>query len=200
MKDTDPREQPSPFIVFAHWFHEHSTRTSSKYPGACVLSSVGTDGVPNARFISLKVLEYPYLIFGSPLRSRKAIEIKENHNVALTFWWEDSMRQVRIQGIASETDENTSDLLFGDRKKEARVVSLVSEQGAALPSWEILRERYRTMFEELSDEKIERPDHWGGFKVEPFRFEFMEFRETRLHYRQVFSKKEGGWEMNLIQP
>lgn len=200
MKDLEVQEQPVPFMVFAHWLHEHTSKSRSNYTGACVLSTVGMDGYPNARNVSIKLLEYPYLIFGTPINSLKSIEIKASKKVALTFWWEESMRQIRIQGIASELDEETADFVFEKRNKGSQVVSLISEQGADLPSWEILQERYRVMFNELKDERIERPEHWKGFKVEPIRYEFMEFRKTRLHYRRVFHKKKDGWEMKMIQP
>ena len=200
MKNLEPEEQPLPFMLFAHWLHDFTSKSKSKYTGACVLSTVGADGKPNARNISLKGLEFPNLIFGSPKHSRKAEEIKANNNVALTFWWEESMRQVRIQGIATAIDDETANFLFDDRNKEAQVVSLISEQGANLLSWEMLEEKYRIMLEEMKDKKIRRPEHWGGFKVEPFRYEFMEFRKTRLHFRKVFIRKNEGWEMKLIQP
>ncbi|MCW5520911.1 pyridoxal 5'-phosphate synthase [Aureitalea sp. L0-47] len=200
MKDLEPEEQPHPFLVFTHWFHEYSSKSNSKFTGACVLSTVGEDGLPNARNISIKGLEYPYLIFGSPTSSLKAKEIDANKNVALTFWWEESMRQVRIQGVVSKANDETSNFLFQDRRKEAQVVSLISEQGAELLSWEMLEGRYRIMLEDMKDKEIQRPEHWSGFQIEPFRYEFMEFRKTRLHFRKVFSKKNDGWEMKMIQP
>jgi pyridoxamine 5'-phosphate oxidase len=200
MNDLEPQEQPNPFIVFTNWLHDYATRSKSNYTGACVLSTVGMDGYPNARNVSLKLLEYPFLIFGTPMNSRKSMELKASGKVALTFWWEESMRQIRIQGIASELDLETADFLFDKRNKESQVVSLISAQGSDLPSWEIFEGRYRITFEEWKDQKIERPEHWGGFKVEPIRYEFMEFRETRLHHRSVFEKKKDRWEMKMIQP
>jgi pyridoxamine 5'-phosphate oxidase len=200
MIDNLPHEQPDPYLVFTHWFHEHSTNSKATHPGACVLSTIGLDGFPNARYLSLKLIEVPFLIFGGSLDSRKALEIDSDHNVALTFWWEETKRQVRVQGVASKTSDEHSDFLFNIRNKEAQIVSSISEQGADLQSWENLNDKFNTSLSKVNDKIIPRPENWSGFKVEPIRFEFMEFEENRLHRRTLFSKVNEDWIVKLLQP
>ncbi|AVI50516.1 pyridoxamine 5'-phosphate oxidase [Pukyongia salina] len=193
-------EQPDPFVVFTNWFHEHSTHTKSAHPGACVLSTNGLDGFPNARFLSLKLIEVPFLIFGGTRESLKAKEISNDPHAALTFWWEESKRQVRVQGIAATTSDEHSDFLFRRRDKAAQLVSTISQQGAHLNSWEDLKDQFDAALASRYNESIARPENWCGFKVEPTRFEFMEFMDTRLHRRTLFSKKNNEWVVKMVQP
>jgi pyridoxamine 5'-phosphate oxidase len=195
-----PLQDPDPFTIFLRWFREYGTSAKSNYPGACVLSTIGADGFPNARNVSLKLFEFPYLIFGTSMNSPKSGEIARDPKVALTFWWEEAMRQVRIQGMASEVDKETADFLFETRKKSAQLVSHISEQSMDLDSWESLQKSYENKLKNSKDRIVERPATWGGFKVEPVRYEFMEFRESRLHERVLYYRNGDGWETKMIQP
>ena len=189
-----------PFLKFVDWFRAHTLSSKDDYKSACVLTTIGLDGYPNSRSISLKLLEHPYLIFGTSMKSAKAAEIAKDPKVALTFWWEESRQQVRVQGIASQVNEETANFLFETRNKPAQVVSLVSDQSTNLASWEKLQREYERIFASLKDQNIDRPSEWGGFRIDPVRYEFMEFKETRLHKRQVFTKVEDNWETKMLQP
>ncbi|MFA1773422.1 pyridoxamine 5'-phosphate oxidase family protein [Rufibacter glacialis] len=92
----------NPFIIFQNWLQEELNLTQVRIPTACCLSTVGLDGFPNARFVSLKeVIDDSFVVTG-PINSRKGLEINQINKVALTFWWVESERQVRIQGRASK--------------------------------------------------------------------------------------------------
>ena len=50
-------------------------------------------------------------------------------------------------------------------------------------------------------QSIKRPDNWGGFAVTPFRFEFWQGRESRLHDRFLYSQQaDGGWKKERLAP
>ena len=76
----------TPLDLFAEWLNKETSLTKVRIPTACCLSTVGLDGFPNSRFVSLKELaENKFVVTGS-LISRKAFEINDNNKVALTFW------------------------------------------------------------------------------------------------------------------
>lgn len=187
-----------PIGIFEKWFDEECSRSAARIPSACCLSTIGTDGYPNARFVSFKGLSNGGLIITGPVDSRKGTEIRANHRVALTFWWPETERQVRIQGVASPLDEELADKLFSKRDRDSRLVSILSRQGQET---EDPTELFRC-FEEIRNrgEELSRPDHWGGFLVGPERIELMEFRPSRFHDRKLFERQADGWKMRVLQP
>src|SRR3954469_3580205 len=76
----------------------HALARSAADPAADAgcLGTVGTDGIPNARFIELKEVSADGFVFGTHLASRKANELAANPGASLTFWWVSVQRQVRI--------------------------------------------------------------------------------------------------------
>ena len=60
-------------------------------------------------------------------------------------------------------------------------------------------EEYDQRFE--GQENPPRPEHWGGFRIIPERFEFWEEQPYRLHKRFIFKKDESGnWQKTWIYP
>lgn len=189
---------PNPFDTFAKWLQQHNTTTKSTHPSACVLSTLGVDGFPNARNVSLKELKEPYFIVTGSMLSRKGQEIAVNPRVALTFWWEETARQVRIQGIASPISEEEAHFYFNKRSHASKTVSSLSTQGAPLEEDSLLKERFR---ESVKNKKtIRKPSYWGGWKINPHRIEFLEFKTSRFHDRILYTSSEEGWDSIQLQP
>lgn len=88
----------NPFSKFEEWYKEELFKTSVSIPSACCLSTTGLDGYPNARFVSLKSLIDESFVFTGSSDSRKGLELETIPKAALTFWWTETERQVRIQG------------------------------------------------------------------------------------------------------
>ncbi len=188
----------NPITKFTTWYKEETEKSSVSIPSACCLSSIGLDGYPNSRFVSLKeILENKFVVTG-PLNSKKGIELLTNPKASLTFWWAVTERQVRIQGDALQINDALADRYFEARNKESRIVSQISNQGAEIDDLEELR----TLFEKqkTNTAKIKRPAEWSGFFILPKRIEFMEFKTNRFHLRELFTKESNGWTKILLQP
>lgn len=189
-----------PIEQFNMWFKEELSLTKARIPSACCLSTVGIDGFPNARFVSLKdVVQNKFVVTG-PLKSRKGIEINSTNKVALTFWWTETGRQVRIQGNAIEIEGELADKYFTERNRDSQIVSIVSEQGQEMDSIENLTKKYKNVEAEFSNKLLIRPENWGGYLIEPIRIEFLEFNPTRFHDRRLCELKNGQWTTKQIQP
>lgn len=190
----------NPISKFKTWYAEELKKSRVRIPSACCLSTYGLDGYPNSRFLSLKeVLGNTFVITG-PLNSRKGIEIQHNPKVSLTFWWTESERQVRIQGSAEIIDNRLSNSYFNDRNRESKIVSTISEQGKAISNPGELTELLKLKAKEFTDTEIKRPENWGGFSIKPIRIEFLEFDESRLHIRELFTLTKDGWKSKYLQP
>ena len=200
MDGLNTEEYPDPYPTFINWIHEEVTNPKSKFPTACVLSTIAINGFPNARNVSLKEIRYPFLIITTSLSSHKGKEIAKNAKVALTFWWESSNRQVRIQGVASPINNEDADFYFSERSKSAQVISTISKQSDILKDAGKLRELYLKFMIDYKEKPIPRPNNWKGFKIEPIKMEFLEFRDTRFHNRVVYTQNKGLWSVMQVQP
>lgn len=190
----------NPIKIFNQWFEEELKLTKVNISTACCLSTIGTDQYPNARFVSLKeVIENNFIITGS-LTSRKGIEINLLNKVALTFWWTETERQVRIQGNATPISNKLADKYFSERNRDSQIVSIVSKQGEQLKNKEILNQKYYQIETTFANQPLIRPKNWGGFSIEPIRIEFLEFKPTRFHDRNLYELKNEQWTQVELQP
>lgn len=187
-----------PIAIFTRWFNEELKLSNVRIPTAVCLSTIGIDNFPNARFVSFKeVIDNSFVITG-PLNSRKGLEIENNNNVSLTFWWTETERQIRIQGVATKISEQLADRYFEERSANSKAVSSVCEQGKDIDNLEVLEKN--VLNKVMENMEIKRPETWGGFSIEPIRIEFMEFKKTRFHHRRLYEFENGKWCIRQIQP
>lgn len=189
-----------PITLFKDLLNEELKLTKVRIPTACCLSTNGLDNFPNARFVSLKEIVDDKFIVTGPLNSRKGQEIENSNKVALTFWWTQTERQVRVQGEASIISDMQAEKYFKERNFDSQIVSSICEQGQVLTSISLLNERFSKMEEEYKGKSIKRPSTWGGYMIKPIRIEFMMFKSTRFHERILFQREEGKWINYQIQP
>ncbi|MFK7971489.1 MAG: pyridoxal 5'-phosphate synthase [Bacteroidia bacterium] len=189
-----------PITTFQNWYKEASQKTIASIPSACCISTIGLDGYPNARFVSMKaVVERKFVITG-PLSSRKAQELAHVDKAALTFWWPESERQVRIQGDTSLISKALAEQYFAARNFDSQVVSHISQQGIEMQDYDYLNDLFEAEKTKYADKKMPHPEHWGGFFIQAKRIEFMEFEKSRLHRRTLFTHENEAWQKVLLQP
>ena len=190
----------TPIENFNQWFEEELKLTKLSIPTACCLSTIGTDNYPNARFVSLKgIVENRFIIAGTTT-SRKGIEINSINKVALTFWWTETQRQVRIQGNATTLNHRLADKYFRERNRDSQIVSIVSNQGEVLKDMEGLNKKYQDIEATFSNQHLTRPENWSGYAIKPIRIEFLEFKPTRFHNRRLYELTNGQWTFKELQP
>jgi pyridoxamine 5'-phosphate oxidase len=190
----------TPLDIFRKWFDEEMKLTKVAIPTACCLSTIGLDNYPNARFVSFKgIIDNNFIITG-PVSSRKGLEINETNKVALTFWWTETGRQIRVQGNATPISDALADKYFAERNRDSQLVSIVSDQGQPLKDIKALNSIYQELDTSSSNQPLARPGNWGGYSIEPIRIEFLEFKPTRFHDRKLYEIINGQWEKTQLQP
>ncbi len=190
----------NPIGIFKQWYKEEQTLSKVRIPSACCLSTNGLDGFPNARFVSLKDILTDCFIITGTQTSRKGIELNHSEQAALSFWWVETERQVRIQGIASKIADQLADKYFSERNKDSQIVSIVSNQGEKLHNIEELINAYENLECKNKNTPLSRPNNWGGYSIEPIRIEFLTFKETRFHERMLYENQNGNWELTQLKP
>jgi len=188
-----------PFLQFTRWFAD-AGKKGNKEPGAMHLSTCGKNGRPSGRMVLLKNVDSSGFVFFTNYESRKGKQIAENGFVALTFFWPETERQVRIEGKATKVTARESDKYFFSRPLESRMSACISPQSKVISDRETLEKKWQQLMERSDSKGLKRPSGWGGYRVVPSRFEFWQGREHRLHDRYLFRKKRGGWIMEILAP
>lgn len=189
----DPIEQ------FGKWMNE-AIFSDIRDVTAMLLVSIGTDGFPQSRIVLLKDYgEQGFTLFTN-YNSEKGNAISKNSKVSLHFYWSELERQIRISGIASKTSKEVSSKYFHSRPLQSQVAAAISEQSTVVPSREFLEKSFNKLFEELKGTNPDCPESWGGYVVEPLKFEFWQGRESRLHDRIVYEKDGEKWITKRLAP
>ena len=76
----------SPFILFDNWFNEVKSTNSKSEVNAMTLSTIDSNGYPNARIVLLKFFSNEGFIFFTNYNSNKASSIESNNKVSISFF------------------------------------------------------------------------------------------------------------------
>ncbi len=191
-----------PFEWFGHWFDE-ACQSIEANPNAMAVGTVDAHGQPSIRQVLLKSFDADGFVFYTNYRSRKAADLAHNERVALNFYWRGLERQIRIEGRAHKLDAADSDAYFASRARGSQVGAWASKQSQPLGSRQELAARVERFEEEFAQRPVPRPEHWGGFRVVPLRFEFWQAEAYRLHDRWEFVRESAdaeGWDIEMLYP
>jgi pyridoxamine 5'-phosphate oxidase len=169
-------------------------------PAAMTLATVGADGRPSARVVSLKRLEPEGLIFTTALWARKAAELRANPQVALVFHWPALGRQARIEGRAEVAERELAVELFAARPRSRQLQAIVSRQGEVIEDLGALRARLDELKAETREQPVPCPADWGAIRVRPDVVELWSEADDRLHERRLFERNGDGWTAALLSP
>ena len=190
----------NPIRQFQRWFDEAVGR-GLPMADAMTLSTATADGKPSARMVLLKGIDDSGFVFYTNYRSRKAQELEANPFAALVFYWEPLERQVRVEGKVARISAAESDRYFQTRPRESQLGAIASPQSEVISSREVLEQEFRQLEEKYGDRTIDRPTHWGGYRLQPERIEFWKGRPGRLHDRLLYELQgDGSWKRSRLAP
>ena len=200
LKSLDKKEvTSSPLDQFKIWFDE-SLKAKVMEANAMNLSTVRKDGMPNSRIVLLKGIDEGFVFFTN-YNSSKGQELNEHPFAALTFFWPELERQVRIIGKVSKISAIESDEYFFSRPFSSQIGAWASPQSKPIPDREFLEENENKLRNELNQDSMKRPEHWGGYRLLANEIEFWQGRPSRLHDRIIYTLEEGGiWKIQRLAP
>ena len=191
-----------PIQQFQNWFEE-AVRSEVSEPNAFTLASSTSDGKPSARILLLKGIIDEGFIFYTNYISRKAIELLENPQAAMVFFWSELARQVRMEGHVKKLDEHSSEQYFKSRPRGSQISAWASPQSQVVMNRESLEQERLKIEQRFKDQKtLPKPPFWGGFIFKPERFEFWQGRMNRFHDRFQYEWKEEDqeWLIDRLAP
>lgn len=191
---------PDPLKQFQRWFDE-ARAAALPLPEAMTLATATKDGKPSARLVLLKHADEHGFVFYTNYGSQKALELDTNPQAALVFYWPQLERQVRVEGSVSKVTAAESNEYFQTRPRESQIGALASPQSEVISGRDVLQQRFEELAELYRDREIERPDHWGGYRLRPERIEFWKGRPGRLHDRLRYTPQaDGSWTIERLAP
>jgi pyridoxamine 5'-phosphate oxidase len=189
-----------PIRQFESWFDE-ALRAEVLEANAMTLSTVTEEGKPSARIVLLKGIEQNRFLFFTNYQSQKGKELLNNPACALTFFWPELERQVRIEGIASRLDDKASENYFQSRPRGSQIGAWASPQSVIIKDRALLEERTKALELKFKGKDVlPKPHQWGGFSVEPLEIEFWQGRPNRLHDRIVYYQIDNSWVIHRLAP
>ncbi|CAL5336798.1 unnamed protein product [Camellia sinensis] len=175
--------EDDPFNQFKKWFAD-AVAASLKEPNAMALSTAGKDGKPSSRMVLLKGVDKDGFVWYTNYESQKALEISENPNASLLFYWDGLHRQARVEGFVEKVSDEESEQYFHSRPRGSQIGAIVSKQSTVIPGRHSLCEEYNDLEAKFSDgSPIPKPKQWGGYRLKPEIFEFWQGQQSRLHDR-----------------
>ena len=169
-------------------------------PAAVTVATVDADGRPSARVVLLKGYDASGFVFYTNIQSRKGHELAANPRVAMCFFWDPLMEQVRVEGHVSPVTDAQADAYWNGRHPGSRIGAWASDQSEPLASRETLETRVAEFAGRFGGGPIPRPPHWSGYRVVPTRVEFWHSLPNRLHERTCYSLEGGEWRVSLLYP
>lgn len=170
-----------PLVQFRRWMEEAIQAEALEVNAMC-LSTISEDGFPNARIVLLKELDEGFVFFTN-YASSKGKELSASPKASLTFFWPEIERQVRVVGTVEKISEKESDTYFFSRPISSQIGAWASPQSQEIIDRSVIEESQKRLTEEFKKTPIQRPVHWGGYRLLPHRIEFWQGRPSRLHDR-----------------
>lgn len=189
----------NPMFQFTKWLEE-AVKSEVPEPTAMHLATVSSEGKPSGRIVLLKGTDNQGFVFFTNYTSQKGNEMQSNDKVALTFFWAELERQVRIEGTVEKVSDNESLSYFQSRPRASQIGALASPQSQKIESRAWLEQKFMALEQELGDKPVPKPEQWGGYRVIPAYFEFWQGRQSRLHDRVIYAKQGENWDIYRIAP
>ncbi|KAI0470204.1 pyridoxamine 5'-phosphate oxidase [Xylaria cf. heliscus] len=195
----------SPIRQFHRWFATAQQSGRVAHPETCCLATASLpSGRVSSRMVYLKELDAEgFVVYSNFGTSRKAQDLATNPWASLTFWWEELERQIRVEGRASRLPPAESQKYYDTRVRGSRIGAWASRQSQVLnPATtgedgdeDDGRKELEGWVKEVEErfegqETIPVPEFWGGLRIVPESVEFWQGRQSRLHDRFVYTKKE----------
>lgn len=189
----------NPLENLQHWIND-AIAAQCYEPTAMILATTDSEHQPHARVVLLKGLDSG-LVFYTHYTGPKGVELADNPKAALTFFWPEMERQVRVEGIVEKVSSEQSDRYFSSRPRDSQLGACASAQGQVVADRFELEAHFARVAADFAGKPVQRPAHWGGYRLLAHRFEFWQGRPNRLHDRLVFKHQaDDTWSTERLAP
>ncbi|MEV6165100.1 pyridoxal 5'-phosphate synthase [Streptomyces sp. NPDC052052] len=195
-----PQAAPgTPQELFTAWLTE-AIAAGVREPHAMTLSTAGVDGTPSARVLLLKDVGVGGWSFAAHAASPKGRELAGTPAAALTFYWPQQARQVRLRGPVAPESPELSAQDFLARPLGSRAEALVGMQSRPLDDPKNILAATEESLARLEREPDLVAAEWTLYTVSPQSVEFWQGDKQRKHTRLAYLRSDDGWDKQLLWP
>lgn len=189
-----------PIAQFRIWLNEAEKAQLIDATSMTVVTAT-RDGRPSARVMLLKGVGEQGFVFYSNYGSRKGLELAENPQASLVFYWYPLSRQVRIEGTVEKLSRQQSQTYFDSRPRESQISALASRQSRVIESRQVLETESQRLRDKYAGQQVPLPDDWGGYVLKPRVIEFWQGRDNRMHDRLCYTlQSDSQWHIKRLAP
>ena len=191
---------PDPIKQFANWFTA-AIEAGVRDVNAMSLATADSEGRPSVRIVLLKGFDQDGFVFFTNYESEKGKQLQANPSAALSFYWIELDRQIRISGKVKKTSRKESQTYFHSRPVGSQLSAWASRQSEVVDARRVLDARMAEMTERFQNKPVPLPPHWGGYRLKPDTMEFWQGRLNRLHDRFRYTRRpDGSWQIDRLAP
>ena len=192
---------PNPHMQFLQWFN-HALAAQLHEPYAMSLATANAQGRPHVRTVLLRGATETGYDFYTNYDSQKGLDLAENPYAELLFYWQEQERQIRISGTVIKISEEESTDYYHKRPRESQIAAHISTpQSGVVASREELQQRFWDLHQQVANqEELDKPEFWGGYRLQPDYYEFWQGRPNRLHDRLSYERIDGTWKLQRLMP
>ena len=196
----DPDQAPDdPASLFASWLGQ-AVDARVVEPHVMTLSTVDAHGRPDARVVMLRDVSAEGWQFTASSTGVKGAQLAANPQAALSFYWREQGRQVRVRGQVAAAEPSVSAAEFLAQSEGSRIADLVGRQSTVLPDSAELAEAMEAARQWLADAPtLVAPDH-TVYTLTPAEVEFWQGDRQRQHIRLRYRRAGPGWVAERLWP
>mgnify|MGYP001498145453 CR=1 FL=1 len=193
-------DEANPIDLFKKWFAA-AEKSEINDPNALSVATSSKEGIPSVRMVLLKGLSQKGFVFYTNFNSKKGKDLKENPQTSMCFHWKSLRRQIRISGKAVKIEDTEADQYYNSRAYGSRIGAWASSQSQVMKNRNEFLEKIKEYEKKYPDQnKVPRPPHWSGWRVEPNSIEFWLEIKNRIHERLNYKKINGKWLREILYP
>ncbi|QIQ07111.1 pyridoxal 5'-phosphate synthase [Streptomyces liangshanensis] len=196
----EPHTAPSdPEPLFVDWLFE-AVDVGVREPHAMTLSTVDPEGNPDARVLILKNVDADGWQFAVHAASPKGRDLAAHGRAALTFYWPQLARQVRVRGPVTAEPAERSAADFLARSPEARAEALLGFQSRPLTDLAARDAATAASLERVEREPGLVTPEWTLYSLRAEQVEFWQGDQQRNHTRLQYARQGKVWAKQLLWP
>jgi pyridoxamine 5'-phosphate oxidase len=203
MTHTAERRAPlaEPFTRFLELLSQATALPREQLPEPTAFAlATSADGRPSVRMLLLKHADLHGFVFYTNYESRKGRELLANPQSAMCFHWQPMEVQVRVEGRAAPVEGAEADAYFASCGRGSQIGAWASQQSRTIAEEQLLEQRVAEFEKRFEEVPVPRPPYWSGFRLTPDRIEFWKGMPSRLHRRELYTRRRDEWQVEILFP